>query len=175
MFVTVCAIIVGAMVRRIRPHDLLDIGDLASWIGIAAVVMGLLLRTWAAAVLEKGSVLATQGPYQICRHPLYVGSFLVVLGYCTLLGDWLSATALFTAVLLTYPFAIIREEERMLAAFGDDWKHHSRKTFRFLPGEFPRSWGPISLAKWLRNREYKALLTGLGGLCLIEFWRWLSW
>lgn len=135
------------------------------------MISGLALRTWAASILQKGIVLATDGPYQSCRHPLYLGSFLVILGYCLLIADWLAAIVLLLTIAVTYPLTIVKEKRQNASRFGESWDGYARATNRFLPRRLPQSMGPVSVRRWIENREYRALLTSLAGLVLIKIWR----
>src|SRR5439155_3013450 len=49
--------------------------------GAAVALPGLLLRAWASGHLRKNEMLATTGPYAYTRNPLYLGSFLIGLGF----------------------------------------------------------------------------------------------
>lgn len=44
---------------------------------VAVVLLGVGIRSWAAGTIRKNSELATSGAYSLCRHPLYLGSFLM--------------------------------------------------------------------------------------------------
>ena len=48
----------------------------------AFVALGCLLRSWAAGFLFKGKRVAVGGPYAYIRNPLYVGSFVIGVGFC---------------------------------------------------------------------------------------------
>ena len=50
-------------------------------IGGAIALLGLALRAWAAGHIRKNAALATSGPYSYTRNPLYLGSFLLGLGF----------------------------------------------------------------------------------------------
>ncbi|HEU4837195.1 MAG TPA: methyltransferase, partial [Pyrinomonadaceae bacterium] len=50
-------------------------------IGASVSVLGLALRAWAAGHIRKNAQLATSGPYAFTRNPLYLGSFLLGLGF----------------------------------------------------------------------------------------------
>lgn len=73
-----------------RAHALWDWTDAEHPFGMALLVGGLLLRSWAAGVIEKQSVLAVTGPYALVRHPLYLGSFLIALGFAEIMEDLLA-------------------------------------------------------------------------------------
>ena len=64
--------------------------------GIALAFLGLLFRGWAAGHVRKNDQLAVSGPYAFTRHPLYLGSFVIGLGF-SLPGSSLTILVLFLA------------------------------------------------------------------------------
>ncbi|MFV2065761.1 MAG: isoprenylcysteine carboxylmethyltransferase family protein, partial [Pirellulales bacterium] len=54
------------------------LADAMAWL---IFVMGGTFRWWATLYIgnRKQCVLVTDGPYSLCRNPLYVGTFLIVL------------------------------------------------------------------------------------------------
>src|SRR5690348_14098960 len=60
------------------------VSRLSEPLGATAVVLilsGLAVRSWAAGTLRKGKDLTTDGIYHLCRHPLYLGSILILSGF----------------------------------------------------------------------------------------------
>ena len=55
------------------------------WAGMLLALVGLAIRIWAAGCLRKFEQLTLSGPYLWSRNPLYLGSFLIGLGF-TLAG-----------------------------------------------------------------------------------------
>ncbi len=53
--------------------------------GIGFISAGLLLRVWANGYAIKMDKLTTSGPYAFIRHPLYLGSALVLTGVLVML------------------------------------------------------------------------------------------
>src|SRR5262245_55982943 len=70
---------------RTSPHNLTNLSDLKVLFGLGLVLGGLALRSWAAGTLHKRRILTTTGPYGLVRHPLYVGSFMMMIGFCLLI------------------------------------------------------------------------------------------
>ncbi len=54
---------------------------LTLFVGGAIALLGLGLRAWAAGHIRKNAALATSGPYAYTRNPLYLGSFLLGVGF----------------------------------------------------------------------------------------------
>ena len=54
--------------------------------GIAAI--GVFIRAWASGHIRKAETLAVSGPYAYTRNPLYVGSFIMGVGFTSAAGVW---------------------------------------------------------------------------------------
>jgi protein-S-isoprenylcysteine O-methyltransferase Ste14 len=150
-------------------------GDDAGWQGITGVwlvLVGLGIRSWAAGILWKGKQLATTGPYSLCKHPLYLGTGAMVLGFCCLLNNPLQWSLAVIPIAATYWVTILNEERRMTQLYGRRWIAYSTGIPRFLPWRWSNYvHGSFSAACWVRNREYKAVLGGLCALAALEVWR----
>ena len=112
---------------------------LARSLGACILVAGVGLRFWALGNIDgnKKRLLVTWGDYSRMRHPLYLGSFLILLGFCVLAGSWL-ATAVAGFAFLALYLPVIRIEEQLLAAqYGDRWGRYCQRSWAFLP----RCWG----------------------------------
>jgi protein-S-isoprenylcysteine O-methyltransferase Ste14 len=154
-----------------KPHSLAEWRRPAVGGAVLLLLAGLGLRSWAAGVLRKNRALTITGPYRLCRHPLYLGSSLLMAAFALLSGNVL-ASALVAGPLLVLCWLSARREEEWLAWFhGAAWEEYVRSVPAFLPfgtSRFPA--GRWSLAVWLRNEEYRAV--GLvGGMLLgLELW-----
>jgi len=49
------------------------------------IVVGLLLRLWANGYAIKMDKLTTSGPYSFIRHPLYLGTMFLAIGFVIML------------------------------------------------------------------------------------------
>ena len=92
-------------------------------------------RIWCSLYIAgyKNNVLVTDGPYSMCRNPLYFFSFVGGIGVSC-------ATETFTIPLLTalafgiyYPSVIRKEQERLLTLFGDAYRNYCRNVPSFIP------------------------------------------
>src|SRR5438874_7392510 len=105
--------------------------------GAAVALPGLLLRAWASGHLRKNSQLATTGPYAYTRNPLYLGSFLIGLGFSIASGRWVLGL-IFAALFLGIYFPVMRVESADLAGlFGEDYERCSRAVPLFFPKLWP--------------------------------------
>lgn len=123
-------------------------------------------------MIKKTKVLATTGPYRLCRHPLYLGSLLMMLGFCIIVSNALDACIVFGPVLVIYLLTMRREERRLAERHGEAWTQYAASVPRFFPyrlfTSFRTEW---SLGQWLNNREYNAAVTTLAALTCLHFWR----
>jgi protein-S-isoprenylcysteine O-methyltransferase Ste14 len=130
--------------------------------GAIVSILGLLLRGWAAGHIRKNSALATSGPYAFTRNPLYLGSFLLGLGFTIGSGFW-PLGILFAVVFLGIYFPVMRVESGTLAElFGQSFQRYAREVPLFLPRVTPyrsgESGNGFDSSLYMRYREYRAAL-----------------
>ena len=142
------------------------------------VLVGLGIRAWAAGILEKDRELAVSGPYAFTRNPLYLGSFVIGIG-AVIAGALPWFGLLFLAFFaIMYRGAMVRENERLTERFGATYRRYRDAVPMFLPRATrfdppPESRpGPgtesFSAARYLRNREYEALLGAAAAFGLLS-------
>jgi len=171
VIVFVCLILEDLLERR-QPRDLANFRDPWMMLGLALVSGGLALRSWAAGTLKKWAQLTTQGPYGVIRHPLYVGSFMMMIGFCVLINDEKNIYFILGPVLLMYLAKVFKEERLLAGKFGAPWQAYAAAVPRFIPRRLPRTpFAAWSLQQWLGSREYRALVSGLLGLVAVQLWR----
>ncbi len=131
--------------------------------GAAVAVVGELLRIWAAGHLEKGREVTASGPYRLSRHPLYLGSAIIGVGFAVASASAAAALLVLAYLLLTYGAAMHSEEAHLTEKFGaayPDYRH----------GRSPQADRRFSLQRVMRNREYRAVAGLLLVLALLA-WR----
>lgn len=129
-------------------------------VGSAIALIGLGIRAWASGHIRKASTLAVSGPYGYTRNPLYLGSFLMGVGFTIAAGVWWLALA-FAILFLGIYFPVIRvEEEDIRRIFGGEFDEYERN----VPLFFPRLtvWRKTGIKfdreLYLRYREYRAAM-----------------
>lgn len=127
-------------------------------VGSVVAVGGLAIRAWASGHIRKASTLAISGPYAFTRNPLYLGSFLMGVGFSIAVGVWWLAL-IFAILFLGIYFPVMRvESEDMRRLFGDDFEEYERN----VPLFFPRLsvWRHTGIRfdseLYFRYREYRA-------------------
>jgi protein-S-isoprenylcysteine O-methyltransferase Ste14 len=78
--------------------------------------------------------LITKGPYHWIRRAAYGGALLTVVGVRLALGTWAAALVAPEIGLAAYSYRVRAEEQAFVVAFGDEYREHRRRTWKFLPG-----------------------------------------
>jgi protein-S-isoprenylcysteine O-methyltransferase Ste14 len=155
----------------VQPRDLFNLHDPFIWVGVTLVVLGVALRSWAVGILRKDDVLTTTGPYGLMRNPLYAGSFLMMFGFCALIGDVKYVWLMIIPFSGLYLLRILVEEQGLAVRFGASWANYVQSTPRIIPRRlwinYAADW---RLSKWLGSREYRAVLSALAGLAALQVW-----
>ncbi len=106
--------------------DVLGLAILAAGLGIRITA-----RSWKQAHCDGG--LVTTGPYAVVRNPMYVGSFLIGLGLCVIIGHaaFLAGSAVAFGVV---HWLVVRGEEGALAAeWPDDYPAYKASVPAWAP------------------------------------------
>ena len=128
------------------------------WPGLALVALGECIRVWAAGFLVKYSRLTTAGPFALCRNPMYIGSFLMCLGYLLMCHrPWLLVVGL-AIFLLFHGGAILHEEKLLAERFGEEYRAYCDSVPRLLPRIRPLSGeGRFSIGTLMLNNELQGV------------------
>lgn len=142
-------------------------------VGAPISLIGLLLRGWASGHLRKNDALATTGPYAHTRNPLYLGSFIMGLGFTVASGRW-ELAVLFVALFLGIYLPVMRVEAATLEKlFGESFRAYVAAVPLFLPRVTPYRSGltgrGFDRKLYLRYREYRAALGLLVAWGLLVF------
>jgi protein-S-isoprenylcysteine O-methyltransferase Ste14 len=130
----------AALVGRslVDPHSWLAVAlDACGW---AAFVAGAGLRFWATLYIggRKNDVVVAEGPYSLCRHPLYLGSLLLALAGVFFLKSAVVGLALALVATAYARFTVPAEEEYLAARLGHPYWEYCQRVNRFWP-----SWGGL--------------------------------
>ena len=133
----------------------------ATWrAGLLVALAGECVRMWAAGHLEKSREVTRSGPYRWTRHPLYAGSALLAIGVVIASRSAIVALVAALYIGVTIPAAIRAEEAFLRRTFGDTYVRYQRSDAEPVTRRF-------SLARALRNREYRAVAGLIGGFALL--------
>ena len=156
----------------------------ASWglygLSAALVTLGCLLRSWAAGYLLKGKRVAVGGPYAYIRNPLYVGSFILGVGFCCALwqdplplGSVLIALAFLIGFGVVYRAKTLAEEKELAANLGEPYRVYASQVPPFLPTKGHVPGLGVQRFSWeiyRRNSEYECIMGSMALLAFL-FWR----
>lgn len=141
-------------------------------IGLAMAAFGQVFRIYAAGFIHKNKQLASTGPYALVRHPLYLGNFLILIGFALAASNlyvWVGVSLFF---LIWYPAAISYEDNKLEDIFQDEWRGWSKNIRAIIPGKF--KWADLKAEGWdtyqslIRNGELPISL--YLGSCGIWLW-----
>jgi protein-S-isoprenylcysteine O-methyltransferase Ste14 len=130
--------------------------------GAAVSFVGILLRAWASGHIRKNDALAVSGPYAYTRNPLYLGSFILGLGFTIGSGRWWLGIV-FAALFLGIYLPVMRVESATLAKlFEKSFQAYAAAVPLFLPRLTPYHNGETRIgfdsSLYMRYREYRATL-----------------
>ncbi len=131
-------------------------------VGGLVALPGLALRAWATGHLRKNDALATTGPYAYTRNPLYLGSFVIGLGF-TIAAGRLVLGLVFAALFLGIYVPVMRVETKTLnELFGEDYRDYAAAVPLFLPRvtayRAEAAKAKFDPALYRRYREYRAAI-----------------
>ena len=142
--------------------------------GLAVSMFGQLIQTWCFASLVKNRELTVRGPYLMCRNPMYVGRYFLILGFAMLLWNpWVIGA--YTLIYWLYMTHRVSREERRLAWLGDSYVVYCKKVNRYLPSLRPladRRLYFFDRQMFLENNAHWNILATLGAYGLIYVLRW---
>lgn len=113
------------------------------WTGLFITVLGLVIRcgTIGLAYIERGgkdkkvyaSHLVTEGVFNHCRNPLYIGNILRLLGLGIMANSVLYVTVFIPAFLFIYQAIVLAEENFLRGKFGQEYEAYCQRTHRWIP------------------------------------------
>jgi protein-S-isoprenylcysteine O-methyltransferase Ste14 len=131
----------------------LVIGSVIAFIGVA-------IRALASGHIRKAKSLAITGPYSRTRNPLYVGSFILGVGFTIAAGVWWLAI-IFVALFLGIYLPVMRIEARdMQRIFGAEFEEYESNVPLLVPRltAWKKSDDKFDFQLYLQYREYRAAL-----------------
>lgn len=129
-------------------------------VGIVIAIVGLLIRAWACGHLRKVKEVDTSGPYAFTRNPLYLGSFLITIGFGVASNVWWLAAIAIIFFLSIYIPVINVETSELESVMGEPYREYARHVPRFMPRLWPwnNSGRRFDFRLYLKNGEYMAAL-----------------
>lgn len=106
--------------------------DAAAWIAFA---LGAVMRFWSTMYIgsRKQDVVVAEGPYSVCRNPLYVGSFLLAISGGLFLKSLIFTGALALVVVIYLAGTVPAEEEFLRNRLGSPYVEYCGRVPRYWP------------------------------------------
>lgn len=113
------------------------------WLGLIVMLSGLAMRYWAAKTLGEfytrtlqvieGQKIVEQAPYNVIRHPGYLGTLLMEIGAGLAVTNWVVLLAAVVIGITSRAYRISVEEKMLAASFGGEYKMYLDKTWKLVP------------------------------------------
>jgi protein-S-isoprenylcysteine O-methyltransferase Ste14 len=117
--------------------------SVVTWLGVFIMLLGLGLRIWSMRVLgayysrtlrvAEAQVIITKGPYRVVRHPGYLGTICVWIGFGLGNGNWIATVVVAFLLFGVYGYRIRSEEIMLIGRFGEQYQEYRQRTWRLLP------------------------------------------
>ncbi len=146
-----------------------DPNKVSTTIGTVVIMFGEVFRLYSVAFIGSisrtrkenlGAKLVTTGPFRFVRNPLYVGNFLITIGFATYAAQpWFifAAAAMFS---FQYYCIVKYEETLLLARFGEEYERYCQEVPAWIPRRLPSldhiEWPP-NLSDAVRS-EYRTFM-----------------
>ena len=112
------------------------------WVGVGLGATAGALLIWAfhslgpnltdTVVTRKEHTLVTKGPYRWVQHPFYTSVAMAVLGNSLAAANWFLLASGCVVVVLQV-VRTRKEEENLVARFGEEYRGYMERTGRFVP------------------------------------------
>ena len=117
---------------------------LTSYVGVALLLLGLLLRWWSIihlgrfftvdVMIAADHRVIDSGPYRLIRHPSYTGILLIVAGVALCFGNLASALVLIVPNVALLIQRMRIEEAALSQGLGEPYRTYMSRTKRLIPG-----------------------------------------
>lgn len=138
----VCYVLILLFVLWARPTPV----TLAA--GLPLIVVGELIRIWGTGHLRKNADVITSGPYSYIRDPLYLGTLLILTGFCLAGRTGVLLIVVWGLFFVYYmPYKQRREGDRLARKFGDAYRCYREQVRSLVPRITPYR-GPDARIRW---------------------------
>jgi len=112
-------------------------------VGVIIMILGMIIHflsvitlgryfTRTLAITNNHSVVRS-GIYRLIRHPGYLGTILIGVGFGITSYNWILFTFIISFLVLIYSYRIYAEEKMMLEQFGNEYKEYMKESWRLIP------------------------------------------
>jgi protein-S-isoprenylcysteine O-methyltransferase Ste14 len=133
--IVVLAVVVTLVAVSERPSTATLAGETLELAGFACIVVATLGRLWTSIFIAgfKDDTLVRSGPYSVLRHPLYVLSWIAMLGIGLVTRSLVITFALAAIFAFVYWTAARGEDAALLEAHGEAFERYRATTPACVP------------------------------------------
>ncbi|MGE3713905.1 MAG: isoprenylcysteine carboxylmethyltransferase family protein [Alphaproteobacteria bacterium] len=104
-------------------------------VGYAMIIFGAFGRAYCTVFIggRKNDVVVRSGPFSVVRNPLYVFSFIAMVGVGLQSGMITLTALLVVAFMFYYPMVVAKEEGFLSHKFGEPYEAYKREVPRWIP------------------------------------------
>lgn len=104
-------------------------------IGGSLAAVGAFGRLWCSLYISgyKNNTLIIEGPYSLCRNPLYFFSFIGAIGIGLSTGNFTVPIMVVVGFAIYYPLVVSGEETRLAVIHGKLFENYRQNTPAFFP------------------------------------------
>jgi len=122
---------------NLYPQNLI-LDDIFDFLGMICIFKGLLLRMAARghkkAHSQRSKSLVMTGPYSLVRNPMYLGSFLLGVGFILIVWPWWSVPIFAALFYMRFKIQVGKEESFLQESFESEYpRAYSRRLSRSSP------------------------------------------
>jgi hypothetical protein len=119
---------------------------------------------------QVANTLNCTGMYSVVRHPLYLGNYLIMLGFALWPHVWWLAILTTCFYALYYERIMLAEEAFLRQRFGETFEQWAAQTPAFIPKRHGWKPSPVPFCwRTVAQREYNAFLLILSVFFLFDF------
>ena len=111
-----------------------------AWVAIILIIIGFVIEIAGYVSLgiytrfglpTSESRLITSGIFKYCRHPMYLGLFIMIIGTTIYFPHWIAITCCVITIILHHKVALA-EEKYMANIFSNDWEEYKKGSKMYL-------------------------------------------
>jgi protein-S-isoprenylcysteine O-methyltransferase Ste14 len=147
IYVTGFVLLFGWLALAVRPFDQRLEVVLPAWTNALGVVVmavgGILVITCAAifvlrgrgtpAIFDPPKEFVALGPYKFVRNPMYIGGFILIVGFGLYQGSLSILLLSLLLALLIHVFVLTVEEQGLEKRFGRSYLEYKKSVNRWIP------------------------------------------
>ncbi len=126
--------VIPVLSRPVNDPGITFSANLITVFGMVITLYSLIALGRSLSIIPQARTVVQTGPYQVVRHPVYLGELIAILGVVMARFSF-SAAAVFCLLAAAQVYRAL-QEERVLAVTFPEYASYSIKRARFIPGIF---------------------------------------